>query len=57
MERIGRKKSRIEEKVTAPLNKHLLIQTQCCSAAIMFIRLAQLGKTMHDQYGPEICHT
>ena len=37
MERIGRKKSRIEEKVTAPLNKHLLIQTQCCSAAIMFM--------------------
>ena len=21
------------------------------------IRLAQLGKTMHDQYGPKICHT
>ena len=23
----------------------------------IYIRLAQLGKTMHDQYGPEICHT
>ena len=25
--------------------------------AIINIRLAQLGKTMQDQYGPEICHT
>ena len=22
-----------------------------------FIRLAQLGKNMQDQYGPKICHT
>ena len=23
----------------------------------MSIRLAQLGQTMQDQYGPKICHT